>query len=508
MNSRLVAALPALLLASLASCSSDDSSTNDPIVTPAKKGAITGAVKSVAGAALGDVVITTVPATVTVKSDATGKYTLADLAAGTYAVVATLDGWTKKERSGVVVAEGASVTLDFALDPATGGAKLVVEDGCGTGGLAGATVARTGASDTTTGATGEVDLADLAPGKYTLNVDATGYLPTTVDVTIEAGKTASAKVSLECQTHAAGELARAWLATVTTASPINTATSLYDKLNDGDTTNDPKIVDMRAAADYAAGHVPGAINLPYKAVADDATLAMLGDPAAGKLAGYCYTGHTGGIGSAVLNMLGYPTTNMKFGIVAWTRDATARTASGTAPDLSKNFTVDTVAHTLPATNKLPALSFAGVKTGRDVLKLAARAYLTNPAMKPVIAAQELFDNLNDGNTANDPVIISVRKPEDYAKGHIPGAINIPWDKVALEANLKMIPTDRDIVVYCYTGHTGAVATAVLGTLGYHKVKNLKWGMMGWTQDATVRAQAPFNDASDAHDFPVKAGATP
>lgn len=508
MNARFWALPAAVLVAMLSGCSSDDESTNDPVVTPAKKGSITGSIKSAAGLALENAVVTTDPVTVTVKSDASGKYTLGELAAGTYKVVVTLDGWVTKERPGITVGEGATVTLDFAIDPSTGGAKVVVNDLCGTGGLAGATLSRTGGTDITTGATGEASLAGLAPGAYTFDVKASGYLPTTVSVTIEAGKTANASVGLECQTHAAGEEARKWLATVTTTSPLTTATALYDKLNDSDATNDPKILDMRTATDYAAGHIGNAINIPYKAIADDASLALLGTPGSVKFVDYCYTGHTGGIASAILNMLGYPTANMKYGIVAWTRDATARTPSGTVPDLSKNFTVETTARTAPATNKLPVLSFPDVKTARDVVKLAARAYLSDAIMKPVIGAQELFDNLNDGNTANDPFIISVRKPEDYAKGHIPGAINIPWDKIALEENMKMIPTDRDIVVYCYTGHTGAVAAAVLGTLGYHRVKNLKYGMAGWTQDATVRATTVYSDASDAHDFPVKTGSTP
>ena len=47
---------------------------------------------------------------------------------------------------------------------------------------------------------------------------------------------------------------------------------------------------------------------------------------------------------------------------------------------------------------------------------------------PVIAAAALFENLSDGDTSNDPFIVSVRAPEHYALGHIEGAINIPWKR--------------------------------------------------------------------------------
>ena len=68
---------------------------------------------------------------------------------------------------------------------------------------------------------------------------------------------------------------------------------------------------------------------------------------------------------------------------------------------------------------------------------------------------------NDGDDTNDPFIVSVRAPGDYALGHIPGAINIPWKTIVDVENLKKLPTDQPIVIYCYTGHTGGLATMAL-----------------------------------------------
>src|SRR3972149_1122132 len=92
--------------------------------------------------------------------------------------------------------------------------------------------------------------------------------------------------------------------------------------------------------------------------------------------------------------------------------------------------------------------------------------------------------LNDGDASNDPFIVSVRALTDYEKGHIPGAINIPWREIANKENLAKLPTDKLIVVYCYTGQTGSQTTAILNLLGYN-VKNLKFGMTSWTKDANV-----------------------
>ena len=112
---------------------------------------------------------------------------------------------------------------------------------------------------------------------------------------------------------------------------------------------------------------------------------------------------------------------------------------------------------------------------------------------PVIGAEALFENLSDGDTSNDPFVVSVRAPDAYALGHIEGAVNIPWKTIADPASLAMLPTDQPIVVYCYTGHTGQVAATILNVLGYD-VQNLKFGMMGWTADDEVLATGRYTGA--------------
>jgi len=144
---------------------------------------------------------------------------------------------------------------------------------------------------------------------------------------------------------------------------------------------------------------------------------------------------------------------------------------------------------------------------RQAVLSAARAYLSDPDFTPVITATALYELLNDGNPANDPLIISVRKPGDYLKGHIPGAINIPYRNIADPENLLLLPKNRLIVTYCYTGHTGAIAATILNLLGY-KALNLKFGIMSWTTDPVVRTVAPFIEGIDSHNFPLIAGPNP
>jgi 3-mercaptopyruvate sulfurtransferase SseA len=60
------------------------------------------------------------------------------------------------------------------------------------------------------------------------------------------------------------------------------------------------------------------------------------------------------------------------------------------------------------------------------------------------------------------------KPKNMAKGHFPGAINIPIRTLA--DNLDKIPADKPVVVYCASGHRAGMATTALQLLGYKNVK--------------------------------------
>jgi rhodanese-related sulfurtransferase len=284
-------------------------------------------------------------------------------------------------------------------------------------------------------------------------------------------------------------------------APVITAQALFDNLNDGDSSNDPVILSVRSPEHYAIGHIPGAINIPWKQIGDAAKVAVL--PKDQKIVVYCYTGHTGGVATTALNAMGYDAVNLKFGIAAWTRNEEVRATRAFSEEMdAHDYPIETAPNSTLAEYPLADPEYTASEVEHDIVMAATRAYVGGDKA-PVITAQALFDNLNDGDSSNDPVILSVRSPEHYAIGHIPGAINIPWKQIARPDNLKKLPTDRQIVVYCYTGHTGAVATTALNMLGYDAV-NLKFGIAAWTRDAAVRAAAPFSEQTEAHDFPVAA----
>lgn len=67
------------------------------------------------------------------------------------------------------------------------------------------------------------------------------------------------------------------------------------------------------------------------------------------------------------------------------------------------------------------------------------------------------------------VILDVRTDEEYAAGHIPGAILIPHDDIANQAEEALADKDQLILVYCRSGNRSRQAAEVLAELGYTNV---------------------------------------
>ncbi len=87
------------------------------------------------------------------------------------------------------------------------------------------------------------------------------------------------------------------------------------------------------------------------------------------------------------------------------------------------------------------------------------------------------------------VIVDARDAAQYAKEHIPGAVNIEWRQAV--ARRAELPRDRMVVVYCNSGSLSAQAVFALRLLGYDNVKVLQDGIEGWKAkggfEANVRA---------------------
>ena len=89
-------------------------------------------------------------------------------------------------------------------------------------------------------------------------------------------------------------------------------------------------------------------------------------------------------------------------------------------------------------------------------------------------------------------IVDARDAAQFAKEHIPGAVNIEWRQAV--ARRAELPSDRTVVVYCNSGSLSAQAVFALRLLGHDNVKVLQDGLEGWKKkggfDAHARASQP------------------
>ena len=72
----------------------------------------------------------------------------------------------------------------------------------------------------------------------------------------------------------------------------------------------------------------------------------------------------------------------------------------------------------------------------------------------------------------DRLIIDVREPEEYSRGHVDGAINIPPSELMSGATkLKDVPKNTELILYCVSGSRSNVAGHILRDLGYTNIIN-------------------------------------
>lgn len=78
-----------------------------------------------------------------------------------------------------------------------------------------------------------------------------------------------------------------------------------------------------------------------------------------------------------------------------------------------------------------------------------------------------------------PIVIDVRTPEEFEKGHIENAINIDWNGSDFESKINEIDKNKTAFVYCLGGGRSAEATAKMKDLGFKQIIELEGGMMKW-----------------------------
>ncbi|MDO8681040.1 MAG: rhodanese-like domain-containing protein [Acidobacteriota bacterium] len=197
------------------------------------------------------------------------------------------------------------------------------------------------------------------------------------------------------------------------------------------------VIDTRPAVDYASGHLPGTLNIPFNS--SFVTWAGWLVPAAAE-------------------------------VYLIVDDATVVRLEETVRALAL-IGIDSVTGYFPAS----ALNEA---------KAAGSAFTTVPE----ITAAALSRRLESCEVS----VIDVRSANEWAAGHLPGAIHVPLGYLA--DRLQSLPAGKPIVVQCQLGGRSAIAASLLERLGVKDVINLTGGYAAWSAAGLPVEGAPSKGA--------------
>lgn len=228
------------------------------------------------------------------------------------------------------------------------------------------------------------------------------------------------------------------------------------------------IIDVRAAADFTGkGRIDGAVNVTLGNLVTH--IKSINATSYDRIVIACYSGQTSGYATALLRLLGYSNVySLKFGMCSWN----SQVATNWTSNIGNNYTnFVTTNYPKGAAGSLPTLN-TGKTSGKDILEARISTLLSSS--NPFGDISTTWTTVT-GNLSNY-YIVNYWPTNHYSLGHLTGAIQYtPKTDLALSTNLKTLPTNKTVVIYCYTGQTSAQTAAILKVMGYD-AKSLSFGV--------------------------------
>jgi len=262
-----------------------------------------------------------------------------------------------------------------------------------------------------------------------------------------------------------GNYANTAMPAIKTAEHVNTLNTLGTNY----------IIDVRSADDYADGHIANAVNVPLS----DLLTHLEGttdDDGKEEIHIVCYSGQSAAWGTCLLRLAGYDNVySMKWGMSSWAEGF----GDGFWSDkIGSTYVNDFVSDETPKGDKgdLPVLN-TGFETGKEILDARIATVFTEGFGEAATSAGAVYGALASLH------LVNYWSMTDYTDiGHIEGALQYtPKESIALDADLKTLPADKEVVVYCWTGQTSANMAAYLRVIGYN-AKSLTYGANGMIYD--------------------------
>ncbi len=287
--------------------------------------------------------------------------------------------------------------------------------------------------------------------------------------------------------------------------PIVNATKVFKHQNDW------LLIDIRNATDYAKGHIRGAYNVQKDRLIDYLTQTRNAD-AYEKVVIIDNDGQLAAYVTGILRYAGFDNVFMLYyGMAAWNSKFSEPLKKGYKKGYDQ-FIEKAVETNKEESHKEHTKNNKSLdELIKEVPKLAdslptslieqhARALLKQEPQVILVTSDAFFKAYKENPNKYLPVFY-MDNEKKFKEAHIKGAALYKSRKdLSLNTKLTQLPKDKQIVLYCKTGHTSGVAAAYLNMLGY-KAKSLTFGFNSYEGDAKV-VEDYIND------YPVIEGKSP
>jgi len=269
------------------------------------------------------------------------------------------------------------------------------------------------------------------------------------------------------------------------------ATKLYESLDDN-----ILVIDLRTQDQYTKGHVKGALN-----IAADSILFffenIIEPNSFDKIIMVCEIGSRSAYVTGLLRLLGYDNVfSLRFGLSSWSKNiANNKWLYNLSSALEGQ--LETQSNPKPEKGELPLLSTLK-EHPYDILKERVSLLLKEDISKTFVSLEDISHDYKAF------YLINYWPLNLYEQGHLPGAVQYtPKKAFHSTEDLLTIPTNKPVIVYCFTGQHSSFAVAFLRVLGYDAY-SMRYGTNAFiyeTMKATQRASRVFSE-EHIKDFPL------
>lgn len=248
------------------------------------------------------------------------------------------------------------------------------------------------------------------------------------------------------------------------------------------------LLDIRYHEDYVAGHIEGALNIDRENIIS--FLKTFNSLQYEKIVIIDNTGQGAAYVVSILRALGYGNAYaMKFGMSVWN----PKFESGWTGQIGNRYSEYTTDKNTPKApvGKFPIIKTKG-KTISEILEIRAQEEIN---FNYSVTIESLISNL-DGY-----YIINYWPKARYDETHLKGAIWYnPKSSMKMSGELNTLPTNKKILVYCYTGQNSSAVTAYLRLLGYDAY-SLRFGFNSFgNKEAISNGWSGFIASEEVHNF--------